>query len=67
MKALDNLTINQKYGLVLKEDIEKTNCVISKQKQQIERLQEQKQKVIALIKDGRFVEALQELENEDRL
>ena len=26
------------------------------------RLQEQKQKVIALIKDGRFVEALQELE-----
>ena len=32
--------------------------------EQIERLQEQKQKVIALIKDGRFVEALQELENE---
>lgn len=31
---------------------------------QIELLQEQKQKVIALIKDGRFVEALQELENE---
>lgn len=30
----------------------------------IKRLQEQKQKVIALIKDGRFVEALQELENE---
>lgn len=30
----------------------------------VERLQEQKQKVIALIKDGRFVEALQELENE---
>ena len=28
----------------------------------IKRLQEQKQKVIALIKDGRFVEALQELE-----
>lgn len=28
----------------------------------VERLQEQKQKVIALIKDGRFVEALQELE-----
>lgn len=27
------------------------------------RLQEQKQKVIALIKDGRFVEALQELED----
>ena len=30
----------------------------------IKHLQEQKQKVIALIKDGRFVEALQELENE---
>ena len=30
----------------------------------VERLQEQKKKVIALIKDGRFVEALQELENE---
>lgn len=29
---------------------------------QLARLQEQKQKVIALIKDGRFVEALQELE-----
>ena len=28
----------------------------------VKRLQEQKQKVIALIKDGRFVEALQELE-----
>jgi len=27
------------------------------------KLREQKQKVIALIKDGRFVEALQELEN----
>ena len=34
---------------------------------EIKRLQEQKKKVIALIKDGRFVEALQELENEDRL
>lgn len=30
----------------------------------IEQLEKQKQKVIALIKDGRFVEALQELENE---
>ena len=30
----------------------------------VERLQEQKKKVIALIKDGRFVEALQELEND---
>lgn len=28
----------------------------------IEQLEQQKQKVIALIKDGRFVEALQELE-----
>ena len=35
----------------------------TKQAQQIARLQEQKQKVIALIKDGRFVEALQELED----
>lgn len=35
----------------------------TKQAKKIERLQEQKQKVIALIKDGRFVEALQELEN----
>jgi len=32
--------------------------------EEIECLQEQKQKVIALIKDGRFVEALQELEDE---
>lgn len=31
-------------------------------KRQVEHLKEQKQKVIALIKDGRFVEALQELE-----
>ena len=30
----------------------------------VELLQEQKQKAIALIKDGRFVEALQELEND---
>ena len=30
----------------------------------VEELEQQKQKVIALIKDGRFVEALQELENE---
>lgn len=30
----------------------------------VERLQEQKQNVIALIKDGRFIEALRELENE---
>lgn len=36
--------------------------VIHEQNKTIERLQEQKQKVIALIKDGRFVEALQELE-----
>jgi hypothetical protein len=32
--------------------------------EKIEQLEKQKQKVIALIKDGRFVEALQELENE---
>lgn len=38
--------------------------VIHEQNKTIERLQEQKQKVIALIKDGRFVEALKVLENE---
>ena len=53
MKALDNITINQKYGLVLKEDIEKTNGVISKQKQQIERLQEQLKEANAIIKNMR--------------
>lgn len=51
MKALDNITINQKYGLVLKEDIEKTNRVISKQKQQMERLQEQLKEANEVIKD----------------
>lgn len=30
---------------------------------ELDKLKEQKQKVIALIKDGRFVEALQELED----
>ena len=29
----------------------------------VEQLEQQREKVIALIKDGRFVEALQELEN----
>ena len=46
------IDVNKKWGKTIKEN---------------KRLQEQKQKVIALIKDGRFVEALQELENEDRL
>lgn len=30
----------------------------------VEQLEKQREKVIALIKDGRFIEALQELENE---
>ena len=37
-------------------------CAIKNNQDKIKRLQEQKQKVIALIKDGRFVEALQLLE-----
>ena len=41
--------------------IDEVMCVVPSY-DEIKRLQEQKQKVIALIKDGRFVEALQELE-----
>jgi prephenate dehydrogenase len=33
--------------------------------QKIEQLEKQREQAIKLIKDGRFVEALQELENED--
>ena len=51
MKALDNITINQKYGLVLKEDIENTNRFISNQKQQIERLREQLNEANEVIKE----------------
>jgi len=35
---------------------------IRKQQEKIEQLEKQREKVIALIKDGRFVDALQELE-----
>ncbi len=44
------------------ERIEELQHQIADISKTIERLKEQKQKVIALIKDGRFVEALQELE-----
>lgn len=46
--------LQRKYGLTYVQGYELA--------QDFKRLQEQKQKVIALIKDGRFVEALQELE-----
>lgn len=48
----------------LNEDGYCPTCAIKHNQDKIKRLHEQKQKVIALIKDGRFVEALQELENE---
>jgi len=35
MKALENITINQKYGLVLKEDIDKQNELIKRLQEQI--------------------------------
>ena len=41
--------------------IDEVMCVVPSY-EEFKSLQEQKQKVIALIKDGRFVEALQELE-----
>lgn len=47
------LEINERYLDKFCESVKK-----------IEQLEKQKQKVIALIKDGRFVEALQELEND---
>ena len=43
---------------------EPCRVITEEQYQEVLRYLEQKQKVIALIKDGRFVEALQELENE---
>ena len=46
----------------LSEDYTKISAKYIQLLGKIERLQKQKQKVIALIKDGRFVEALQELE-----
>ena len=44
--------------------LEKMGEMISHLLEKIEKLEQQREKVIALIKDGRFVEALQELENE---
>jgi len=35
MKALENITINQKYGLVIKEDIDKQNELIERLQEQI--------------------------------
>lgn len=48
-------------GYKTPKEIELENQIADLSKK-VECLQEQKQKVIALIKDGRFVEALQELE-----
>ena len=48
----------------LSEDYTKISAKYLQLLGKIEQLEHQKQKVIALIKDGRFVEALQELENE---
>ena len=44
------------------KSLERMGEMISHLLEKIEQLEKQKQKVIALIKDGRFVEALQELE-----
>ena len=58
MKDLDTLGVlgTQKTVFFQEQPVE----LIKK----IEKLEQQKRKVIALIKDGRFVEALQEFENE---
>ena len=55
MKPSNTIIVSPKY-------IEEKEHQIADLSKKVERLQEQKQKVIALIKDGRFVEALQELE-----
>ena len=46
------------------EQIEDLQHEVSELLKKIEQFEKQTQKVIALIKDGRFVEALQELEND---
>lgn len=58
MKDLDTLGVlgTQKTVFFQEQPVE----LIKK----IEQLEQQREKVIALIKDGRFVEALQELEND---
>lgn len=48
----------------LSEDYTKISAKYLQLLGKIEQLEKQREKVIALIKDGRFVEALQELENE---
>lgn len=47
----------------LSEDYAKINSKYLQLLGKIEQLEQQREKVIALIKDGRFVEALQELED----
>lgn len=47
----------------LSEDYTKISSKYLQLLEKVEQLENQKQKVIALIKDGRFVEALQELED----
>lgn len=55
MKPSNTIVVSPKY-------IEEKERQIADLIIEVERLQEQKQKVIALTKDGRFVEALQLLE-----
>jgi len=52
-------------GYKTPKEIELENQIADLSKK-VERLQEQKHKVIALIKDGRFVEALKILESEEK-
>jgi hypothetical protein len=66
----DYKTVLKALGAVSEVEYDKLYSLLSDTQQKWKktikdkkRLQEQKQKVIALIKDGRFVEALQELEN----
>lgn len=44
--------------------LERMGEMISHLLEKIEQLEQQREKVIALIKDGRFVEALKEFEND---
>ena len=48
----------------ISEDYTKISSKYLQLLEKIEKLEKQKQKVITLIKDGRFVEALQELESD---
>ena len=60
-KALERMGEMISY---LSEDYTKISSKYLQLLEKIEKLEQQREKVIALIKDGRFVEALQELENE---